>query len=102
MEVSERDWKLFRKKLPAWQEAYMDRLNKTYMEILIGEGPASEKFWKLHDSIRQDRKSPGVMIERLSRSNMIPDIRRLLVQGVIQSDDLEDFSDELKAVFCFQ
>ena len=26
MEISKRDWKLFREKLPAWQENYMDRL----------------------------------------------------------------------------
>lgn len=28
MRPLESDWKLFRKKLPKWQENYMDRLNK--------------------------------------------------------------------------
>lgn len=27
--VSEKDWKLFRSKLPGWQEAYMDKLVKS-------------------------------------------------------------------------
>ena len=35
---SEKDWKLFRKKIPGWQEAYMDKLNKEYIENLNGEG----------------------------------------------------------------
>ena len=25
--VNEKDWKLFRSRIPDWQEAYMDRLN---------------------------------------------------------------------------
>lgn len=33
---SEEDWKLFRKKIPEWQESYMDKLNKEYIEILNG------------------------------------------------------------------
>ena len=41
---SERDWKLFRRKIVDWQEAYMDKLNKEYIEILSGEGNPSDKF----------------------------------------------------------
>ena len=26
MQISERDWKIFRKKIPDWQESYMERL----------------------------------------------------------------------------
>ena len=28
MDISKKDWKLFREKLPDWQENYMDKLNK--------------------------------------------------------------------------
>ena len=28
---NESDWKLFRKKVPEWQEAYMNRLNEEYI-----------------------------------------------------------------------
>lgn len=44
MEITNQDWKLFRQQLPGWQEAYMDRLNREYAEILAGEGNPSEKF----------------------------------------------------------
>ena len=50
-QVKERDWKLFRQKLPLWQEAYMDKLNQEYIRILSGEGLASEKFWELEKLI---------------------------------------------------
>ena len=30
---SEKDWKIFRSKIAGWQEAYMDKLNKEYIEI---------------------------------------------------------------------
>ena len=40
----EKDWKLFRKKLGSWQEAYMDKLNKEYIDLLNGDGRPSEKF----------------------------------------------------------
>lgn len=44
---SEKDWKIFRSKIAGWQEAYMDKLNKEYVEILSGDGKSSEKFWAL-------------------------------------------------------
>ena len=37
----EKDWKLFRSRLPAWQESYMDRLNHQYIQLLSSEGKPS-------------------------------------------------------------
>lgn len=65
---SEKDWKLFRNKIADWQEAYMEKLNGEYIELLSGEGDASEKFWTLEKRIRQDKKDCGVRCE-MSRSN---------------------------------
>ena len=47
--VNEKDWKLFRSRIPDWQEAYMDRLNHEYIELLSGEGNPSDKFWALEE-----------------------------------------------------
>ena len=38
---SEKDWKLFRSKISDWQEAYMEKLNQEYIELLSGDGYAS-------------------------------------------------------------
>ena len=95
MEVSKSDWKLFRTRIGDWQEAYMERLVKEYMDLLDGEENASDKFWKLEERIRKDKKHPGVIFE-LSKGNMVFDIVALINSGVITTADLEDFSDELK------
>ncbi|NBJ91990.1 multidrug transporter [bacterium 1xD42-62] len=92
---SERDWKLFRSKIPGWQEAYMDRLNKEYIELLSAEGNASDKFWTLEKRIREDKKDCGVQCE-MSRSNQFYIMMSLLNEGAISLEDLDDFSDELK------
>ena len=44
---NESDWRLFRSRLPSWQEAYMERRNREYIALLSGGGSASEKFWEL-------------------------------------------------------
>lgn len=46
MEVSKSDWKLFRTRVGDWQETYMERLVKEYMDLLDGAENASDKFWK--------------------------------------------------------
>ncbi len=95
MEVSKSDWKLFRTRIAEWQESYMERLVKEYIHLLSSTDNASDKFWRLEERIKKDRKHPGVMIE-LSKGNMIFDIAALINRGVITTADLEDFSDELK------
>ena len=95
MEVSKSDWKLFRARIGNWQEAYMERLVKEYMDLLDGVENASDKFWKLEERIKKDKKHPGVRLE-LNKGNMIFDIVTLINSGVITTADVADFSDELK------
>lgn len=95
MESLKRDWKLFRERIGKWQEAYMERLTKEYIELLSGSESASEKFWKLEERIKKDKRNPGVIIS-LSKSNMLYDMVALLNYGVITAEDLNEFSAELK------
>ena len=95
-DFSEKDWKLFRKKLPGWQEAYMERLCKEYINLLSSDINASDRFWELEKRIKADRKQTGV-IAIMSRSEMIFNIANLVNDGAISMDDLEEFSDDLKA-----
>ena len=92
---TKKDWALFREKISDWQEAYMNKLNKEYIELLSGEGRPSEKFWTLEERIRNDKKDTGVQL-KMSRSNFIPNIISLLNEEVITMEDLDEFSDELK------
>lgn len=92
---SEKDWKLFRSKITDWQEAYMEKLNGEYIELLSGEGDASEKFWTLEKRIRQDKKDCGVQCE-MRRSNQFHIMLSLLNEGAITLEDLSDFSEEVQ------
>jgi len=92
---TKKDWTLFRNKIADWQEAYMDRLNKEYIELLSEDINPSEKFWRLNKRIKEDRKKTGVQLE-MSRSNLIYNIISLISDGAISFEDLEEFSDELK------
>ena len=99
-EVNENDWKLFRQKLPGWQEAYMGKLNEEYVAILGGPGSASKKFWALEKRIRNDKWSVGVSAE-MRRSRMVRNLMSLIYDDVIGVDDLEGFSDDLREKLSF-
>ena len=95
-QVEEKDWKLFREKLPEWQEAYMERLIKEYAELLNGDEAASVKFWALDKRIRADRKRLGVHVDGVTRSNLQNILTGLIIENVITEDDWQDFSEELR------
>ena len=96
MEMSKRDWKLFREKLPGWQENYMARLIKEYISLLSAEDKnTSDKFWELEKKIKTDRRHPGVILN-MEKSKAIYDIISLVRFGVISFDDLADFSEDLQ------
>ena len=73
----------------------MEKLNKEYIELLSGEGNASDKFWALEKRIREDKNDCGVQCE-MSRSNLFYNVLSLLDEGAITLEDLDDFSDDLK------
>ena len=95
-QVIEKDWKLFRKLLPGWQEAYMERLAKEYIELLSSDRQASDKFWELDQRIKQDKRRTGVLARGVSRSNMFQLIINLIYEETISEDDLKEFSEDLR------
>lgn len=95
MEISKRDWKLYREKMPQWQEAYMERLAKEYIELLSQDISSAERFWTLEKRIKEDKKKPGVVVE-MARSHMLYDIIGLIDDKAITMDDLNEFSDDFK------
>ena len=73
----------------------MDRLVKEYIQLLNSSEDASDKFWKLEERIKKDKKHPGVILE-MRKSDMLYDIVALINHGVITEEDLDGFSEELK------
>ena len=93
---NESDWKLFRQRIAVWQENHMERLCREYIELLSGDRKASEKWWDLEKRVKEDKRSRGVIAD-MARSRMPQHIAALLIEGVITEDDLDGFSDELRA-----
>ena len=94
-EVKESDWKIFRKRVPRWQEDYMKKLNKEYIEILSRDGSAAQNFWDLENRVFKDKRSVDVVID-MRRSKMLINILDLLEDHVINLEDLDEFSEELR------
>lgn len=94
IEIKKSDWKLFREKLPGWQEKYMERLVKEYADYLQSDLPASTKFWEMEKRIKEDKRRPGVLLS-LEKKNVDFDMMRLMKDGAIDEKDLEGFSQEL-------
>ena len=51
IKITKKDWKLYQEKLPKWQENYMEKLCKEYIELLSSDKQGSEKWWALKERI---------------------------------------------------
>lgn len=72
-----------------------DKLNHQYIDLLNGDGLASDKFWELNRRIREDRKSLGVQME-LRKPDLPYTLVNLLREKIITEDDLNQFSNVLQ------
>jgi len=96
MDIRKQDWKLFREKVPEWQELYMEKLLTQYIALLSDESSyASKRFWELDEKIKKDKRTPGVQLQ-LDKSEMEIDTAHLIIDGAITLDDLSDFSKEFQ------
>lgn len=95
VEISKADWKLYRERLPEWQEHFMEGLVKEYIELLSSPGNASDHFWELEERIKKDKKNPGVLIE-VRKSDALWDIAMFVGRKIITMEDLDGFSDDVK------
>lgn len=96
MEVTEKDWKLFRKLLPEWQERYIGKLIEEYMDILKADQNASDEYLALEGKLKADKRNPGVVITDIKRSNFYVHLVSFLRYKVISMDDIKYFSNETK------
>ena len=63
---------------------------------ITNNGNGSDRFWKLWERIKEDRKSTDVIVQ-MSRSSVIFNIVDLIREGAITLDDLAGFSEKLQA-----
>ena len=93
----ESDWKLYRSRRPAWEEAYLERKIREYAALLAGPEKASDKFFALGKKIEKDQRQLYVVL-RDSRPCMYMNILALLERKVITPEDLDGFSEQLREI----
>lgn len=98
---NEKDWKLFRQKLPDWQARHMEKVVEGYKTLINSEMRASDIYWELDKRIRNDKRSTGVIVHDVRRSRFLQIMLALLNDGVITMDDLDSFSDDLQETLQF-
>ena len=72
-----------------------EKLDREYIELLSSDKPGSEKWWELEKRIKKDKKSPGVIAE-MDKSQVLWQLRDLLINNVISPEDLDGFSEGLR------
>lgn len=93
----ERDWRLLKKRLPQWQEYYIQTRLTVYRQLLSDDATLpSERFWKLNQLLKEDKQKTGIQVEA-SHSKLNQILLNLLYKGAITKEDLTGFSDELVA-----
>ena len=76
MDSKEKDWKLYKKNIDAWQERYMDKILEEYKEIIDRKEMASKRFGNLYHRIKSDLENIGVLIAA-NRNNFKNIIRNI-------------------------
>ena len=94
IDIKKCDWKLFRERLPGWQERYMEKLVAEYTDYLQSGEPASTKFWELEKRIKEAKRRPGVLLS-LEKKHIDFDLMQLMKDDAIEEKDLEGISQEL-------
>lgn len=93
--VTTSDWRLFRERLPCWQEKFMGKLVTEYSELLNDNAKASsDKFWALEARLKKDKRLTGVTCQ-MSKSDVVWNLISLYREGAITIEDLNGFSDKL-------
>lgn len=91
MDSKEKDWKLYKKNIDAWQERYMDKILEEYKEIIDRKEMASKRFWNPYHRIKSDLENHGVLIAA-SRNNLKDIILSLYSHNVITFEELNDLN----------
>jgi protein-tyrosine phosphatase len=95
--MKESDWKLFRKRVPEWRERYLRLKNKEIVGVLTTRDKTpTEQFWAAKEKIEEEAKILVHCLDGHSRSKMQFYLFLMYRYGLIEDNDLEEFSKELR------
>lgn len=94
----ESDWKFFRKHLLEWRERYLRKVNPQIVAILTDENrtPTSQ-FWDAKERMDEQAQILHACLDGYSRSELEMFVLKMYRHGMVDDDDLAQFSDEFRA-----
>ena len=97
----ESDWKIFRGRVPAWRERYLEKINREVLAIVTEGGRTpTERFWNAKEKMDEQAKVLASLLDDYSRSTMFRTLWSMHLQGFVVDEDLEEFSRELRDEIC--
>ncbi|GAB5535455.1 MAG: hypothetical protein Rubg2KO_17040 [Rubricoccaceae bacterium] len=95
--LSKSDWKRFLAHLVEWRERYLQRRTAELAKTLAdGDGTATERFWATKEAVDTEAKYLRDCLDGHTPSNADLALLQMLRGGMIDFEDLEEFSDDLK------
>lgn len=95
--MTESDWKKFRTRVPEWRERYLEKQNQEIVDSLQQSGKTpTERFWEARDRIEQEARTLEACFDGHSRSKMTWFLLLMHRHGIVDADDLVEFSDDLQ------
>ena len=95
--MNESDWKKYSARLPLWRERYLAKQNARIARVLADpKKNHSERFWDALEEMEKEATTLRACLDRHSRSNMMFSLLSMRAVGMINAEDLADFSEELQ------
>lgn len=93
----ESDWKKFRAKLEEWRERYLSTRNARLAALLLDESKSpTERFWDAKQALDEEARTLRQCLDGYSRSTMWLNLLAMRSAGMIQREDLREFSEDLQ------
>jgi hypothetical protein len=92
----ENDWLIFRKRIPEWRERFLSKKTIELSAILTDESKSpTERFWEVERQIGGLAKVLQDSFDGHSRTSMPFHLKLMLGHGMIEKEDLDEFSAQI-------
>ena len=96
--MKESDWKLFRKRVPAWRERYLEEKNAALHRLLDQpDQTPTTIFWQCKEFANEQARVLVHCFDGHSRTKMGEFLALMIRHKVVGQTDLDEFSEELQA-----
>jgi hypothetical protein len=96
-QISERDWKLFRRLQPVALERFCGRVLADVTRVAAGPGSAHERYLAAYRLVRERDRELAAAFDGPSRSMAWEQLGLIVRAGLMTDDEVAGFSDETRA-----